>query len=1153
MDTDGDGVLSEEEAAAQKALDLTGKGVSSLDGIETFTGLTGLDCQDSGLSKVDLSNNTALEQVNLSGNNLTQLNISRNTELKRLEVSDNKLKKLDISRNGQLTYLDVSGNSLTQLDVSNNPALANCVAYGDKSEVDGVVTYSDANTTLIANKGVEITGVPQIRPVTSVSIFFNGVEAENAENVINDDPVTISWSADGDVASYIYTVTDANDGVVAYGNASDATSYVVEANAIAPDLVYKLRVGAKPLKGTDSDIVWKTVKFKRQSVPIVGLITALALKLGGENLEDGANVTLSNGDAIFSWEAEGDLEAYSYSILDGNKAPVASDSGAAVTGCTVEADDVTAGEVYTLKVIAIPVNGTEADGISVTVYFKREPAPVEGLAINEDNFPDAAFRSCLAVFDTDRDGVLTEAETEEIGFIAVSGKGVSSLEGIEFLPKIYGLDCSDNNLEALDLCGNKELVLLYCQGNPLTALDVSDIPVLEDCVLNGGTEVSEGVAFYRLGEAVLSIDANVTLTPYRDPYATVYASPAFLDVPTVTGGEYEGDTYTISFTTTAQADNVVLCYQPGADEVYETDNRFSAQTYGSVDGDMINWNIPYVFSPLPNPVRTVTLRCYNAEGTEYDQQESLSFTCKVNPAFKTTPVVSGGEYEGDDNTIAFETTTSVLRAVICYVNGAGECLEQASFDAADYSVRSAKTLEWSIPYAFMSTGTDPRVVTMRCYDERGQYDQKDSEQFYCRPYPRFFGTPVVTGGEYEGSDCQVSFNTSTAVDRVVICWKDSNGNIYEKLPAYSASSYSQLKNHRWAWNIPYSFMATTVDTRTVWLRCYDSQGNFRQIESEPFKCRPLPIFYDQVIVTGGEYEGDTYTMTFMTNYVVDHVVMCTWTKENTIAEKEEDTFLATDYGTATADGQRIWWSIPYQFKAIREVNRVALLHAYDAGGHYVEITSETFTCKSANAATHVDPANIVIGGVAAGEEPVVLSAPAVISWSAQGDVAGYSYSVEDSRGRVIVTEDAAQTTSWTMTVEAIAAGETYTIKVGAVPANGAGKATVWASAQFICNYVSGDFIMANGVVTGYTGRGGDIVIPSVDSQGKAITEIAAEAFKGTSNITGVYIPDGVTIIGESAFEGCAGLVSVSMPAGVRKIGQSAFDGCDSLRSVAVIR
>ena len=94
-----------------------------------------------------------------------------------------------------------------------------------------------------------------------------------------------------------------------------------------------------------------------------------------------------------------------------------------------------------------------------------------------------------------------------------------------------------------------------------------------------------------------------------------------------------------------------------------------------------------------------------------------------------------------------------------------------------------------------------------------------------------------------------------------------------------------------------------------------------------------------------------------------------------------------------------------------------------------------------------------------------------------------------------------------------------------------------------------DFAFENGVLTGYTGEGGDVVIPPVDGDGNIVTAIGDAAFMGNTAIICVIIPQEVTEIGESAFEGCTSLGSVELPGTVARIGRGAFNGCELLTNI----
>ena len=90
-----------------------------------------------------------------------------------------------------------------------------------------------------------------------------------------------------------------------------------------------------------------------------------------------------------------------------------------------------------------------------------------------------------------------------------------------------------------------------------------------------------------------------------------------------------------------------------------------------------------------------------------------------------------------------------------------------------------------------------------------------------------------------------------------------------------------------------------------------------------------------------------------------------------------------------------------------------------------------------------------------------------------------------------------------------------------------------------------DFEITDGVLTKYTGPGGDVVIP------EGVTSIGDAAFGLCYDLTSVKIPKGVTQIGKGVFMECLSLTSVEIPEGVTSIGNMAFDSCPSLTSVTL--
>ena len=87
-------------------------------------------------------------------------------------------------------------------------------------------------------------------------------------------------------------------------------------------------------------------------------------------------------------------------------------------------------------------------------------------------------------------------------------------------------------------------------------------------------------------------------------------------------------------------------------------------------------------------------------------------------------------------------------------------------------------------------------------------------------------------------------------------------------------------------------------------------------------------------------------------------------------------------------------------------------------------------------------------------------------------------------------------------------------------------------------------------IMGYSGSDVNISIPSM-IDGRKVTSIVKEAFKGLSNLKEVDIPNSVTSIGEYAFYKCKSLTSVTISNGVTSIGEYAFRDCKSLTPVTL--
>lgn len=145
---DGDGILSDTEISAVTAINVNGKGIKSLKGIEYFTALTKLDCNDNFLTELDVTQNTALTKLDCYENQITSLDLSSCTRLAYLDCCQNKLTNLEIKQCTGLTYLECEENDITSLDLSGLSALAqlncfNCLI--ESLDISGCVGLKNLN------------------------------------------------------------------------------------------------------------------------------------------------------------------------------------------------------------------------------------------------------------------------------------------------------------------------------------------------------------------------------------------------------------------------------------------------------------------------------------------------------------------------------------------------------------------------------------------------------------------------------------------------------------------------------------------------------------------------------------------------------------------------------------------------------------------------------------------------------------------------------------------------------------------------------------------------------------------------------------------------------------------------------------------------
>ena len=517
-----DALLTEEENANVKSINVWGKSIQSLRGIECFIALTELNCTDNQLTSLDVSKNTALTSLkcynnqltslNVSGctvltsldcysnqltsldvsgctvltslycysNQLTSLNVSKNTALKTLLCYSNRLTSLDVSKNTALGTLYCYSNQLTSLNVSKNTALKTLLCYSNRltsldvsknTALGTLDCYSNQLTSLDVSKNTELYSLNcKNNQLTSLDVSKNTalIELFCYTNQLTSLDVTKNTEL---AKLYCYsnqlTWLDVTKNT-SLKSLSCGSNQLTSIDVTKNTLLEYLYCDGNQLTSLD---VSKNTSLKElycYTNQLTSLDVSKNIKLFDLYCYDNklTSLDVSNNTKLI------DLYCYQNQI-----------KGAAMDAFVASLRTVSN---YTMKIIyhknednvmtPIQVAAAKAKGWEV-LYTEDGNNWKEyvgnALYINATYFPDVNFRNWLLNQSYGSDGVLTSAEIAEVTSIEVDSKNIQSLKGIEFFYALTTLKCTDNQLNSLDVSNNTKMIKLYCYDNQLNSLNIS--------------------------------------------------------------------------------------------------------------------------------------------------------------------------------------------------------------------------------------------------------------------------------------------------------------------------------------------------------------------------------------------------------------------------------------------------------------------------------------------------------------------------------------------------------------------------------------------------------------------------------------------------------------------------------------------------------
>jgi len=507
--------------------------IQSLQGIEFFTALDSLNCDNNQLTELDLSSNTVLRDLHCNANQLTTLTLPESTTLKYLFCGGNKLTTLDLSKNPNLYILNFCSNQIK--DAGMDALVASLPTR--EGFLKGFFEVIDATDK---NEGNKMT-TAQVEAAKQKG--WNPSYLPKGSNQWQDYPgsdatpeglaIDATNFPDEAFRNYLLSQEYGKDGVITSEEMKNITSIDVAVTANNQQPI-------QSLQGIEFFTALKYLICDGNQLTTLDLSKNTALEYLSCAKNRLTALTLPESTTLRTLRCEYNqlttLDLSKNTNLNGiylcsNQIKDASMDALVASLPTregfikgfievIDATDENEGNVMTTtQVEAAKQKGWEifywrSDDDDEWQEYAGSDATPEGTAIDATNFPDETFRNYLLSQDYGLDGVITPKEIETIRdmnvqkcddddddddeddeksrslqksryqskqkrILASDQQPIQSLQGIEFFTALEYLTCDGNQLTTLDLSKNTALESLSCDENRLTALKLPENTTLK--------------------------------------------------------------------------------------------------------------------------------------------------------------------------------------------------------------------------------------------------------------------------------------------------------------------------------------------------------------------------------------------------------------------------------------------------------------------------------------------------------------------------------------------------------------------------------------------------------------------------------------------------------------------------------------------------
>ena len=442
------GYLTESQMNSRQSLNVSGKGISSLEGVEQFNNVVDFDCSNNNLTSLqylpDPTHKTYLKAIYCQNNKitsiylkdysyLTTLNCSNNqiaisdpwsvlpTSLTYLNCANNKITKLDFNTGGYYTHFD----HLTNLDCSNNPYLTEISSSnGQLTTLNVSGCTSLTKIVCDANKISSLSSIPSSvknlnlssNQLTSLPTLPSGLETLSATS---NKFTSFSLSNHSSIK------------ILQIGNNPNLTSLTINNNS------------------------------KLEKVYAYAYNTTSSCTINCNNNSKLTILNVQESNCLKTLNCYGNTALTSLWLTDCSSLTTLDCHGSALTGIG-DLNHCTA--LTTLICNSNQITSLNLTGCSALTYLSCQNNQIKSFT----NLPTTL--QTIYCNDNKLSG----------GTFDVSGRSALKILDIRNNPNFSGLKCNNCSLTSLSVSGCTGLTTLICNNNQLTSLDVSSLSNLTE-------------------------------------------------------------------------------------------------------------------------------------------------------------------------------------------------------------------------------------------------------------------------------------------------------------------------------------------------------------------------------------------------------------------------------------------------------------------------------------------------------------------------------------------------------------------------------------------------------------------------------------------------------------------------------------------------